>query len=278
MCNMILKGETGVEIKVLITSPAGYSQRFKNEFAASHLQPEAIPMIETVVPEACPEVDHLLGHIAGYDYVVFSSRKGIESFAIRLAFYPEARKEFKNIKFCAIGKDAEYLYERLQLPNAITTKEASPMGIADKLAEVPDITKKSIAVLVPLVEKIKEPDVVPNFITRLTRIGMKVTRVNAYITRPVASESLAKAVSLITTGETPCVAFTSSAEIEVLLSGFPNNQLPKETIVACFGPYTAAFARKKGLKVSIVAKDFSAFTGFIKAIEGYYGGKSTYSH
>jgi len=39
--------------------------------------------------------------------------------------------------------------------------------------------------------------------------------------------------------------------------------------IACFGPYTTAYVRKRGLNVSVTARDFSSFSGFLEAIEEY---------
>ncbi|MCL1932201.1 MAG: uroporphyrinogen-III synthase [Candidatus Azobacteroides sp.] len=252
---------------VLITSPAGYSERFKNVFSESQLNPIAIPLIETVIPEDMPDVDSLFMNLQQYDYVAFSSRKAIESFD---QVQKKRNLPLDDIKFCAIGKDAEYMYEKLGVRPAVHPDEPSPMGIADKLGEDENIGGKTIAVLVPLVEGIIEPDVVPNFLAKLSDIGMKVTRVNAYITRAVDKVQIDEAVKRIASKEIKCIAFTSSAEIEILLQNTGDKSLLDNITIACFGPYTAAYAQKRGLNVSVIAQDFSSFSGFLEAIEKYY--------
>lgn len=227
-------------------------------------------MIETVIPSDLPEVDSLLQHLEQYDYIAFSSRKAIEAFANRAENYPEVQKHFPKVGFCAIGKDAEYLQERLKVSNAVHPSEASPKGIANELAKLPGIANRRIAVLTPRVEKVKEPDVVPDFLKQLKETGLQVTRINAYVTRPVAMEKIEEAAGLITSGTVSCVAFTSGTEIEGLLLGFKDRKLPEGIVVACFGPYTAAYAKKIGVRVDLVATDFSSFAGFIHAIKAYY--------
>lgn len=255
------------QVNVLITSPAGYSERFQKEFAASSLQPVAIPLIETVITEDLPEMDRLRCNIRNYDYIAFSSRKAIESFSLKMN---DIKKQLSELRFCAIGKDAEYMQLELGVLPAIHPDEPSPMGIAGKLSEDESNKGKTIAVLVPKVEQIEEPDVVPDFLAKLRDIGLIVTRVNAYVTRPVAQSEINKAVELIKSQSIRCIAFTSSAEIEILLQHIENRNIPKEIDIACFGPYTAAYAAKKGLHVSIVAQNFSSFSGFLNAIEAYY--------
>jgi uroporphyrinogen-III synthase len=255
------------EIHILITSPQGYSERFKDVFTQSGLLPEAIPMIETVIPEDMSDVDTLLAHIEDYEYIAFSSRKAIESFYRE---WSRNKVSLTGIKFCAIGKDTEYMRMKLGVEPAILPDEPSPIGIANKLAEDKDIEGKHIAVLVPRVQGIDEPNVVPDFIARLKEIGMGVTSVDAYLTKSVEPQFIDKAIELINRKEVHCIAFTSSAEIQVLLRNVKDKSILEGVTIACFGPYTAAYARKLGLKVSIVAQDFSSFKGFLEAIEQYF--------
>lgn len=272
-CLFFISASLSSQTEILITSPKGYSERFKNVFEESHLSPIAIPMIETVIPSDMPDMDKLFANIGDYEYIAFSSRKAIESFYQK---WHEDKIDISDIKFCAIGKDTEYMHEKLGVRPTLYPDEPSPMGIANKLAENQHIANKKIAVLVPRVEGIEEPDVVPDFLAKLGEIGMDVTRIDAYITRSADKSKIQKAVDLISNRKVKCVAFTSSAEIEILLQNIEDKSILKNITVACFGPYTAAFAQKKGLNVSIVAKDFSSFSGFLEAIEKFFDKKTRF--
>lgn len=255
---------------ILITAPSGYAGRFSQAFESTSISPVSIPMIETVLEGDISLIDSLLLNLKDYDWVAFSSRKAIDAFANRLMFYPAYRDSLKNTHFCAIGKDADYMFELLGVRNAIDPDEPSPKGIASKLARISGIKGQRIAVLVPEVVAIPEPDVVPDFINSLEVTGLFITRINAYQTRPVSQFRQNEAKALIFSGHIACIAFTSSAEIEVLLQQFPNQTLPEDILIACFGPYTAAYAKKKGLSVSVIAKDFSSFEGFKNAILDHF--------
>jgi len=254
-------------INILITSPEGYSERFSLIFSESCLNPVAIPMIETVIPENMPDMNHLFTHLHRYEYIAFSSRKAIESFHGK---WRRSNVPLTGIKFCAIGKDTEYMVDKLGVKPSIYPDEPSPVGIVNKLNEDKNSKGKTIAALVPLVEGMTEPNIVPDFLEKLGSIGMNVTRINAYITRSVDNVQTDRAVHLIRAKEIQCVAFTSGAEVEVLLRNINDNSLLENIVIACFGPYTAKCAQKKGLNVSIVSQDFSSFSGFLKAIEEYY--------
>jgi len=256
-----------MQTNVLITSPAGYSERFVQVFSGSQLNPVAIPLIETVISENMPDMNRLFMNLSQYEYIAFSSRKAIESFYLLQSI---KNLPLEGIKFCAIGKDSEYMREKLGVEPAVHPDEPSPMGIAGKLKENKSIKGKTIAAIVPLVEGMTEPDVVPDFLAELNNIGMNVTRINAYITRAVEKIQIDRAVKLITSKEIQCIAFTSSAEVEILLQNISDKSLLKNVTVACFGPYTTAYARKRGLAVFVTARDFSSFSGFLEAIEKYF--------
>jgi uroporphyrinogen-III synthase len=259
--------KASTQVNILITSPKGYSERFAAIFSESQLNPVTIPMIETIIPGNMPDMIRLFMNLSRYEYIAFSSRKAIESF---YQIQKEENRSLTGLKFCAIGKDAEYMYEKLGVRPAVHPDEPSPLGIARKLNEDKNIKEKTIAALVPLVEGITEPDVVPDFLAKLNSMGMNVTRVNAYITRSADKIQINRAVELIASKEIKCIAFTSSAEVEILLQNISDKSLLENITIACFGPYTTAFAQKRDLNVSVTAQDFSSFSGFLKSIEKYY--------
>ncbi|GET85571.1 hypothetical protein LtaPh_0306300 [Leishmania tarentolae] len=282
--------------KFLITAPEVYSKRFAQALEARYLIPVAIPVIETVPTPDTADMRALLEQdLDGIDYIAFCSRCAVDSLSAALDHRYGCRGELvsehrgstpavdedrqaatvvKVLSKCslaAIGKDADYVHERLRVRPAICPDEPSPAGIAAKLAESGCAEGRTIAVLAPCVEGFAEPDVVPRFVDQLKGMGMKVVRVDAYVTRPVSEEAVSAAVTALTNGSVRGVAFTSAGEIAVLLRRSP--QCLMNIDVACFGPYTARFAAKHGIKVSCVAKDFSSFDGFAATIEQHYTSK-----
>jgi len=257
-------------LRVLITAPEGYSQRFEKSFTGTGIQPIAIPVIETISQGQSDEIRGAFYNIDDIDYIAFSSRKAIQALEEALQKHPEIKNDLRKVELIAIGKDIDYLREVVGGgQHIIVPSEPSPAGIANELAKQENIQGKTIAVWVPRVEEIKEPYVVPDFMDRLEKIGLKVIRNEVYITRPARQSNLNDVVQNIQAGKVQCIAFTSSAEIDVLLKAY-QKPLPEELVIACFGPYTTAFAQEKGLHVAITATNFSSFLGFVEAIEAYY--------
>ncbi|KAG5508345.1 hypothetical protein JIQ42_08268 [Leishmania sp. Namibia] len=281
---------------ILITAPKAYSERFARALEAHCLIPVAIPVIETVATPDTVDMRALLEHdLDGIDYIAFCSRCAVDSLGAALgdrygrwgepvsesAGSAPAEDEDKlatkietvlgKCTLAAIGKDADYVLERLRIRPVICPDEPSPAGIAAKLVESGPVEGRTIAVLAPCVEGFAEPDVVPRFVAQLRGAGMKVMRVDAYVTRPVSKEAVSAAVMALTDGSARGVAFTSGGEIAVLLRHSP--QCLTNIDVACFGPYTAGFAAQHGVTVSCVAKDFSSFDGFAATIEQHYASR-----
>jgi uroporphyrinogen-III synthase len=128
--------------------------------------------------------------------------------------------------------------------------------------------------LAPWVKDIPEPDVVPDFMRALEAIQMQVTRIDAYTTCASEENIQNRFAELIRAKTASCLVFTSGAEIEVACKRARSTTFQPTALRLPVSALTqAAYARKKGLKVSIVAQDFSAFTGLATAIHQYYQNK-----
>ncbi|MGM0666566.1 MAG: uroporphyrinogen-III synthase [Bacteroidota bacterium] len=264
---------TGIDgKKVFFGTPAGYAERLAGEIRRAGGIPVSVPLIETVIPDNNPGIDSLLNHLADIDYIAFSSRKAIEALFAKADSSDIKLLKEGSIKLCTIGKDSELLKNEYGLMPFIEPGEPSPRGIINELSEIEDIKGKSIAVVVPSVRGIPEPDVVPDFVEGLRGIGMDVIRVDAYYTGPANELDFEKYRDKLAKGYYDVIAFTSTAEIEVFSLMMGDLQLADEQVIACFGPYTAANAVRAGFHVDIIAEDFSSFAGLIESIDHYLSG------
>ncbi len=259
--------------KILFTTPNGYALRLQQALKETGATPFSLPMVETTIPEENVPLETLLKNPEQYNWIAFSSRKAIQAFAQCKERLNIQEQTLKNIHFCAIGSDAEYLENRLGICPSITPAEPSPSGIVETLQLLEGISGQKIAVLAPKVEGLSEPNIVPDFITQLRIIGMIVQRIHAYTTQPAGIDHANEWLRSICSGEYDVIAFTSSAEVEAFLHFTQDKPLPPSQIFACFGPYTSANAQKMGLKIEIVASDFNSFQGFAKEIESFFHNK-----
>jgi uroporphyrinogen-III synthase len=228
-----------------------------------------MPTIETCLLENFAELDSILQRIDTFDWIAFTSRNGIDAFFQRIKELNISPSVLNTCLWCAIGKDAERL-AAFGFNVDLIPVESSPAGIIAELAKVPDIAEKTVLVPVPQVVGVPEPDLIPNFVANLEKLGMNVTRVPTYMTRCLDKTVYDVELNLIRQGKIDAIAFSSTAEVESFLKMVNSKGDYEQCIIACFGPYTAANATKLGLDVSIVSKDYSSFEGFAEAIAAFF--------
>ncbi|MDJ0846511.1 MAG: uroporphyrinogen-III synthase [Crocosphaera sp.] len=249
----------------MITTPRNYASRFASEIINHGGIPMIMPTIETCYLSSYEPLDNCLKTIHQFNYIAFTSRNGINAVISRLKALDLPLSSLNNCQLIAIGRDSQRL-EEMGLNVTILPKESSPQGIVLELEKVPDIEQQTILVPVPEVRGISEPDIIPNFITALQALNLKITTVKAYQTRCLEGSLYAVEMALIKQGKIDIIAFSSTAEIESFLQIIKQTQIPKNCLIACFGPYTASNARKLGLTVDIVGQDYHSFQGFVQGI------------
>ncbi|TWH43059.1 uroporphyrinogen-III synthase [Dulcicalothrix desertica PCC 7102] len=254
--------------RIIITAPRVYAVRLSSALINQGALPLFMPVIETSPLEDFTILDEHLRKINTYDSIAFTSRNGIDAVSKRMRELKMDTSLLQQIHLCAIGKDAELL-EALGAEVDVIPEEPSPTGIIRELAKISDIEGKNILIPASEVIGIPEPDVIPNFVAGLEKLGMNVTRVTAYQTRSLDKEIYNVELELIRQGKVDVIAFSSSAEISAFLNMCDVSDY-QNTVIACFGPYTGANARKLGLNVSIIADDFSSFDGFAAAIASHF--------
>jgi uroporphyrinogen-III synthase len=254
--------------RIVVTAPRNYALRFAQSILSSGGLPVLMPTIETTLLADYAELDGYLLQRETLDWIAFTSRNGIEALLYRCEQLGLPVTALNDCRLAAIGKDAERLVS-LELRADLVPSEPSPRGIVTELEQLPAIHTQSILVPAPVVEGAPEPDVIPNFVADLQRIGMRVTRVPAYRTRLLDRSHYAVELALIRQGAVDAIAFSSAAEVAAFLGMVDTSDDYRHCAICCFGPYTAANARRMGLAPAVVAADFSSFDGFAEAISRF---------
>ncbi len=255
--------------RIIVTAPRNYANRLCQQIINQGGLPFLMPTIETCLLEDYADLDIALRRIDEFDWIAFTSRNGIDAFFHRLKFLRVSPSVLKSCQLCAIGKDSERLSDFGVRVDLMPT-ESSPEGIVAELSKIPDIHEKTVLVPVPEIVGISEPNVIPKFVSDLKKLGMKVTRVPAYTTRCLDQSIYEIELNLIRQGSIDMIAFSSTAEVESFLKMVNSKRDYDRCVVACFGPYTAANAKKLGVNVSIFSKDYSSFEGFAKTMAAFF--------
>ena len=98
--------------------------------------------------------------------------------------------------------------------------------------------------------------------TGLQQLGMQVTRVPAYITRCLHKSLYPVELNLLQSGNIDAIAFSSTAEVASFLQMIDSPRDYQNCAIACFGPYTAANARKLYWGISIFGFLISLYLAF----------------
>ena len=272
-------------ISLLVTAPKDYAHRFLDAIEECNREgkvafsPISIPMIETVIQQRVLAWSTFLGEINSYDYVVFTSRKAIDSMSLTLQH--ERVSLPQQVGYLAIGKYIECMKNRLQVTPRFIPKEPSPMGIVTELKESNIHSHVRIAVLGPQVEGLKEPETVPAFLRELKAIGCEVAFIPAYLTRSASPQACDQVKDLLRRHAIRGIALTSGAEAEVLrkvIDSLDVSTKPLENmVIASMGPYTARCAQQVGLPITFTSPQFGSFLAYARALQGYFLSLNTIS-
>lgn len=222
------------------------------------------PTIEIVPPDSFRQLDRTILHLRDYDWIIFTSANGVSYFFDRLKVNGKDVRDLKDIGVCAIGPKTAEKLEHLGLNTDFIPKDY----VAEAL--VAGFKKKDISgkrVLIPRAQEARE--VLPR---QLRALGASVDIAPAYKTvKPQrAGQDLKRffekrVIDIIT--------FTSSSTVRNFVSMFDQKtrlrHWLKEVTVACIGPITAETAKRQGIRVDIVPREYT-ISALTQAIAKYY--------
>jgi len=240
--------------RVLVTRPRTQATAFIEKLTVLGSVPVVFPTIEISSLEDTKLLDHSIASLNTYQWVIFTSVNGVSAFWQRLDVLGKGNDVFTGIQIAAIGPaTAQALVEKGLQPNFVP-KEYIAEAILPGLGDV-----RGLRVLLPRAEIARKA-----LVEALQNQGALPEEIAVYRTLPAQPDSqalaeLEKGVDIAT--------FTSSSTVQNffdLLGGRPLDLL-KGAVIACIGPITAETARKLGLAVDIVAKDYTV-DGLIEAL------------
>ncbi|TME66937.1 MAG: uroporphyrinogen-III synthase, partial [Chloroflexi bacterium] len=160
---------------------------------------------------------------------------------------------------CAIGQETADALASHGLRPELVTSEYTAEGLANALE---GWEMQGMRVLVPRAEIAR--DALPSL---LANRGAEVEILPVY--RAVCPADAGPALLRLFDGDgVDVITFTSSSTVVNFARAFPEDRLPAilgDAEIACMGPVTADTARKLGLPVSIVAREYTTH-GLVQAI------------
>lgn len=217
------------------------------------------PTIEIAPPQDWTPLDEALGSLQQYQWIIFTSVNGVKYFFERLKTKGMDARHLYGIKLCAIGpKTKEYLEGfglNIEYMPEEYVAEAIIQGMEDKI-------QPGDKILLPRSDIARK--VLPE---ALTSLGAEVNEVITYRTVKSGNKDN-QLLNLLREKKITIVTFTSSSTVRNFVERIPQEELQsllKDVIVACIGPITAKTAEEAGLKVNVVAQEYT-IEGLVQSI------------
>ena len=245
--------------RILITRARHQVDPFRRELVDLGAAVVEIPTLEI---QRLPIDDRIRKAIQSLDrtaLLIVASANAVDIFFQMLLTTGLDVRALHGSKICAIGQETADALAGRGLRPELVTSEYTAEGLANAL-EGWDL--EGMRVLVPRAEIAR--DALPSL---LANRGAEVEILPVY--RSVCPADARSALLRLFEGEgVDVITFTSSSTVVNFVQAFPEDRLPAilgDAEVACMGPVTADTARKLGLDVTIVAREYTTH-GLVQAI------------
>ncbi len=224
-------------------------------------EPIEFPVIEIVPPEDWGPLDAALERLPHYHWAIFTSVNGVRALLDRLWQLGQDVRALHGVRLCAIGPATAAELERYHLRVDLVPRQYVAESILESIGDV-----SGQRILLARADIARQ--VLP---LELRRAGASVDEVTAY--RTILADSPADDVyQMLRDGEIDIVTFTSSStvrnfveKIKAVEGAAWGDDLLDGVMVACIGPITAGTAQELGLKVDVIAEEYT-IEGLVKCI------------
>ena len=231
--------------RVLITRQAASSEEFSARLREAGAEPVLAPLIRIAGPEDPGPAVRAASALQDFDWIVFSSRNGVERLWEELRRTQRDARALGSCKVAAIGpKTAQALLSHGIVPDFVPSAYVSE-SVAEGL-----LARTAAGARILLFRAQEARDVLPD---ALREAGREVTVVAAY--RAVRNE--VRGLAGIVEG-CDVLTFTSAGIVRSFVAQVPDAaSAVRAKIVACIGPITAAALRGAGIEPQVVAEEFT---------------------
>ena len=245
--------------RVLITRARHQVDPFRRELVDLGAAVIEIPTIEIKPMPTDARVRAAISKLGETALVIFASANAVDIFFQMLVETGGDARALHASKLCAIGEETADTLQMHGLRPELVTSEYTAEGLVKTLE---GWELDGVRVLVPRAEVAR--DALPAL---LAKSGAVVDILPVYQT--VCPTGAAAALTRLFNSEgADVVTFTSSSTVANFVRAFPEDALPAvlgDAEVACMGPVTADTARKLGLQVDIIAREYTTH-GLAQAI------------
>jgi uroporphyrinogen III methyltransferase/synthase len=240
--------------RILLTRARGDGDDLAAKLWEIGAEPLIAPTIAIVPPDDLAPAEIAVREARIFHWIVFTSRYGVDAFFDRLSASGGDARALGDVSIAAIGpKTAEQL-----MRHGVRADFVPPRYVSEEVAGgLLERTEPGARILLYRAQEAR--DTLPEM---LRAEGRRVDVVAAYKTVVVRDDAIAEAASAADVW-----TFTSASTVRAFLENVAGAaQLSAGKTVACIGPITAEAARESGLRVDIVAEEYT-YEGLFEALE-----------
>jgi uroporphyrinogen III methyltransferase / synthase len=249
--------------RIIVTRAREQASEFLSALSEMGAECLEFPTIKVVPPGSWKGLDRSIREVETYQWLVFTSVNGVKYFFDRLEALGGDVRDLKGVKIAAIGPATAEAVSSKGIRIHLVPGEYRAEAVVDAFRKE-DIEGKRI--LLPRAREARE--VLPQ---ELENLGAVVDVVEAY--RTIKPEEDKEGIQeMLRQGQIHMVTFTSSSTVNNFVDMFQGAPLlawMDKAAVACIGPVTAKSAEDKGLKVTLVAPEYT-IPSFTKAIVDFF--------
>lgn len=249
--------------RILVTRARHQASELRRRLESLGAEVEEFPAIEIAPCDDFGPLDRAISKLEEFQWIIFTSINGVNAFFERLWHQGEDVRKLKGIRLAAIGPGTSRALASRGLRVDLVPGEYRAEAIAE---EIKGMVRPGERVLLPRAREAR-----PVLPQELEKMGLMVEEVVAYETR-AGCDSGFRLQQLLLERPFDAVTFTSSSTVKNLvnqLGGRSGLWMLEPAAVACIGPITASTAADLGLKVDLVAENYT-IEGLVSALTRYF--------
>ncbi|MCS6797590.1 MAG: uroporphyrinogen-III C-methyltransferase [Myxococcota bacterium] len=239
--------------RVLVTRPEGQTESLVRALRDAGAEPIEWPAIRIAPPQDPAPLERAVANVARYDWIVFTSRNGVERFFAELARQGADARRLGHARLAVIGPGTAAALEAQRLRADLVAPKHVGEALAEALVQTGSMC--GARVLVPRAAVAR--DVLPE---ALRAAGAEVDVVHAYRSLPPDEAAAARLRALLSGGALDAVLFTASSTVQhtVQALGPDAASLLAPLRVVSIGPVTTDRALRSGIRVDATADPHTA--------------------
>lgn len=249
--------------RIVVTRAREQASDFVSALRERGAQCLEFPTIKVMPPRSWEGLDRSIRRLENYHWLVFTSVNGVKCFFDRLKALERDVRDLKGLKIAAIGPATAEVVTSKGIRIDLIPGEYRAEAVVEALKKQ---AIKGKRILLARAQEARE--VLPQ---ELEALGAVVDVVEAYRTvKPEGDKE--QILERLRRGDIHMVTFTSSSTVANFVDMFQGEPLLDwldKVAVACIGPVTAERAAEKGMKVSLVAPEYT-IPSLTQAIVDYF--------